>query len=276
MSNERLTNRRCDGVSRREVLRAGGLAALGLTLPDLFRERARAGTTGRGKARSCILIWLDGGPTHLETFDPKPDAPVEVRGPFRPIATRIPGVQICEHLPRTAQILDKIALLRSITSPLGEHNLGSHYLLTGYKPTPVLQYPSYGAVVAQTSEGTANLPPYVAVPDANPMAGAGFLPASSAPFAVGGDPSKPDFRVRDLTSFTGVTDARQGRRQSFRAALDQFSALTEKADVGRGDPHFEQARRLLTSTDARRAFDLSQEKSEVRARYGSRMLGQSC
>ncbi|HKB36117.1 MAG TPA: DUF1501 domain-containing protein [Gemmataceae bacterium] len=265
---------RCDGITRRELLRAGGLAALGLTVTDWLR--LRAAPPARDRAAACILVWLDGGPSHLDTFDPKPDAPSEVRGPFKTIATNVTGVRICEHLPRTAKLMDRIALIRSITSPLGEHNLGSHYLLTGYKPTPVLQYPSYGAVVVKVRGSDDALPPYIAVPDYNTMAGQGYLPGSCRPFAVGGDPSKPDFKVRDLSPHAGISTARLDRRQNFRQAFDGFRRQVEETGLGEGDAEFQQAYRLISSPKARQAFDLSREKREVRDRYGPRTIGQSC
>ncbi len=268
-------DRRCDGVTRRELLRAGGLTALGLTVSDWLRLCAAAPGKDRG-ATACILIWLDGGPSHLDTFDLKPDAPAEVRGPFKPAATKVPGMQICQYMPLTAKVMDKVAVLRSVTSPLGEHNLGSHYLLTGYKPTPVLQYPSYGAVVAKVRGGTDELPPYVAVPDYNAMAGEGYLPGTCRPFAVGGDPSKPDFRVRDLDAYPGVGAGRLERRQSFREAFDNFRKDVEETGRGEGDAEFRQAYRLISSAKARQAFDLAREPRAVRERYGPRTIGQSC
>src|SRR5262245_51874355 len=144
-------------MDRRDCLRIGSLTALGLTLGD----RVRLGA-GEPKAKSCILVWLDGGPSHLETFDLKPDAPAEVRGPFQPIKTAVRGMEICELLPNTAKVVDKIAIVRSVTSPLGEHGLANHYLFTGYKPSPVLQYPSLGSVVAEVRGGRHTLPPYTA------------------------------------------------------------------------------------------------------------------
>jgi hypothetical protein len=258
-------------LPRRDALRIGALTALGLTLPG----RLRAVTGKPPRAKSCILLWLDGGPSHLETFDLKPDAPVEVRGPFRPIPTAVPGVQVCELLPNTARVADKVAVVRSVTSPLGEHGLANHYLMTGYKPSPVLDYPSYGAVVAHTRGGRPTLPAYVAVPDYRPTAGAGFLGAEARPFAVGGDPAKPDFRVRDLDFYPGVTAGRAERRRAFVEQLDRFQRATE-ADPPAADPEFEQAYRLVTSPEAKKAFDLSAEKAAVRARYGPRTIGQSC
>jgi hypothetical protein len=263
---------RCDGVTRRDALRVGALTALGLTLPGLFRLRAADAKVPR--AKSCVLLWLDGGPSHLETFDLKPDAPSEVRGPFRPIDTAVPGVRICELLPNTARVADRIAVVRSVTSPLGEHGLANHYLMTGYKPSPVLDYPSYGAVVSHTRGGRPTLPAYVAVPDYRPTAGSGFLGAAARPFAVGGDPAKPDFRVRDLDFYPGVTAGRVERRRAFLSQLDQFQRATETDPPS--DPEFEQAYRLVTSPEAKRAFDLSDEKPAVRAKYGPRTVGQSC
>jgi hypothetical protein len=257
------------------MLRVGGLTALGLSLSDWFRLRAAAGEKPSARAKSCILLWLDGGPSHLETFDLKPEAPGEVRGPFQPIATNVSGVQICELLPNTARIADKLAIVRSVTSPLGEHGLANHYLLTGYKPSPVLEYPSYGAVLAHVRGGQHMLPPYVAIPDYKSTAGSGFLGAVHRPFVVGGDPANPDFRVRDLDFYPGVTAGRMERRREFVSQLERFQQAVE-AGPPKSDPAFEQAYRLVTSPQAKQAFDLSQEKAAVRARYGSRTVGQSC
>jgi hypothetical protein len=255
------------------MLRVGGLTALGLSLFDWCRLRAGAKPSGRAKA--CILLWLDGGPSHLETFDLKPDAPSEVRGPFQPIPTNVPGTQVCELLPNTARIADKIAIVRSVTSPLGEHGLANHYLLTGYKPSPVLEYPSYGSVLAHVRGGRHTLPPYVAIPDYRATAGSGFLSAAHRPFAVGGDPAKPDFRVRDLDFYPGVSPARMERRREFVGQLERFQKAVE-AGSPESDPGFEQAFRLVTSPESKQAFDLTQEKAAVRARYGPRTIGQSC
>ncbi|HVJ66366.1 MAG TPA: DUF1501 domain-containing protein [Caulifigura sp.] len=265
---------RCDGVSRRDVLRVGTLTALGIGLADGSRWQSAIAAAGRRTAKSCILLWLDGGPSHLETFDLKPEAPSEVRGPFSPIATRIPGAHICELLPRTAEVCDRLAIIRSMTSPLGEHGLANRYLLSGYKPSPVVEYPSYGAVVTHLGREKPVLPPYVAIPEAR-SAGAGFLGAACEPFVTGGDPSRPQFRVRDLDFFPGVDESRIHRRREFLAEFDRAQADFE---AGRppADSSFDRAYRLVTSADAKQAFDLSSEPAEVRARYGPRMFGQSC
>ncbi|MXV72910.1 DUF1501 domain-containing protein, partial [Candidatus Poribacteria bacterium] len=215
--------KRCDGISRRDFLRVGGLTALGLGLGDFFHlQRAFASTnTPTAKAKSCILIWLDGGPSHLETFDPKPDAPQEVRGPLRTTPTNLTGVRISECLEQTADIMDKIAIIRSMTSPLGEHSLGTQYLMTGYKPTPALEYPTFGATVAyiksQNSKNASGdvltaLPPNIAVPNfTGQVSGSGYLPSATRPFSVAGNSNKGDFndrsggfKVRDLDFYQGI------------------------------------------------------------------------
>jgi hypothetical protein len=268
-----LISRRCDGITRRDTLRVGSMAAFGLGLghwPGLLC----AAEQPAAKARSCILLWLDGGPSHLETFDLKPNAPAEVRGPFQAIATNCDGIQISELLPETATICDKLAIVRSMTSPLGEHGLANHYMLTGYKPSPVLDHPSFGSVVAHVRGGKPILPPYVAIPEAR-QAGAGFLGQAYEPFVTGGDPSRPEFRVRDLEYFPSVDEARLQRRYEFLAEFDAVRARVESSDLP-SDGRFERAYRLVTTPAARQAFDLSAEPANVRGRYGPRMFGQSC
>lgn len=258
---------------RRDLLRCGLLAPLGLGLADWFRCHDAAAALP-ARAKHCILLWLDGGPSHLETFDLKPQAPVEVRGPFQTIATHVAGIDISELLPQTARVAEHIAVIRSLTSPLGEHGIANHYLLTGYPPTPALEYPSMGAVVARERPGPQALPPYIAVPDFRPQAGAGYLGTACEPFATGGDPAHPDFQVRDLDLFPGVTAQRLARRQRLLADWDRTQQAVES--VAPADPGFARAFRLVTSPAAKEAFDLRRESDTVRARYGPRTFGQSC
>jgi len=256
---------RIDFLGRRDFVRIGGLTAFGLATSDNTGRLANgASPTQQPRAKSCILIWLDGGPSHIDTFDPKPDAPAEVRGPFGTIATRMPGVRFSEMLTKTAAISDRLAIIRSMTSPLGEHGLANHYLLTGYHPSPVLQYPSYGAVVSherQTSRSSV-MPPYVAVPESRSM-GAGYLGGQHEPFITGGDPANRDFEVRDLKFFKDVDLTRINRRRDFLTAFDE-------------DDRYDRAYGLITSPEARSAFDLASEPESVRSRYGPRTFGQSC
>lgn len=265
---------RCDGLKRRDALRIGCLTSFGLGLTDLFRQQATASDSRLARARSCILLWLDGGPSHLESFDLKPHAPAEVRGPFQPINTNVAGIQISELLPETAKVTDKLAIIRSMTSPLGEHGIANQYMLTGYKPTPVLQYPSYGSVVANLNAAPPVLPSYVAIPEAR-SAGSGFLGRQYEPFVTGGDPSKPDFKVQDLDFFPGLDEVRLRRRDAYLKEFDRTQEDFEIRDLPKDDA-FDRAFRLVTSPEAKSAFDLSREPEKVRARFGPRMFGQSC
>ncbi len=295
MTTQNVSYRRCDGVTRRDLLRVGGLTALGLGLGDLFRLQ-RAATAGdatasdtaakgsrTSRAKSCVLIWLDGGPSHLESFDLKPDAPAEVRGPLQPIATKLPGVHVSECLPQTAKILDRLAIIRSMTSPLGEHNFGTHYMMTGYKPTPVLEYPAYGAVLSQLrgdadDSSTSVLPPNIGVPEfrvgGGKFSGGGYLPAQTRPFSVGGDPAKPDFKVRDLNIGQGLDLTRLDRRRNFTRQFDRLSRTLDQTP--HADPDLERAFRLIASPQAQQAFRLEDEPRQVRQRYGGRTIGQCC
>ena len=273
---------RCDGFQRRDLLRVGGLTSLGLGLGDLFRLRrpasAEDSTTLSRRAKSCILIWLDGGPSHLETLDLKPDAPKEVRGPLKSIATKLPGVRISECLPKTAMILSEVAIVRSMTSPLGEHNFGTHYLMTGYKPTPVLEYPTFGAVLSHVHPHPGILPPGIAIPSfrvgGSRLTGGGYLPSETRPFSLGSDPAKSDFKVRDLDLYKGIDLDRLNRRRQFITALDNFSRSADSAPST--DPDLERAYRLVTSADAKTAFNLHDEPREIRQRYGNKSIGQCC
>ncbi len=266
---------RCDGMHRRDFLQAGCLNALGLGAFSLPRRLRGDGQGRPPRAKSCILIWLDGGPSHLEMWDPKPQASEEVRGPFRAIGTNVPGIHISELLSQTAQQADKLAIVRSVTSPLGEHGLANQYLLSGYKPTPVLDYPSYGAVLARLRAGNSVLPANIAIPEIG-AAGAGFLGSSFQPFSTGGDPSKADFQVNDLNFFPSVDESRLQRRRQFLAEFEAAQRKVEEGGAAPEDPVFDQAFRLMTSPGAKSAFDLSQEPEQVRARYGPQMFGQSC
>lgn len=278
--------RRCDGVCRRELLHVGGLSAFGLGVSDWFAAQnamaAKAGGEGvaglSAPAKSCILIWLDGGPSHLDLFDLKPDAPKDIRGPFSPIATNVPGIEICEQMPRTAKLMDNVALVRSMTSPLGEHNFASHYLLTGYKPNRALTYPSLPSVQKHLFPSQTAIPSNVAIAKPNGMIGSGYLPESTMPFVVQGDPSRPEFRVKDLELPSGMSTLRLQRRREFRNAVDAFSRQTETrlAESDKSDTAFDQAFRLVQSSEARAAFDLTQESQSDRNRYGRHLIGHGC
>lgn len=264
-------------VGRRELLRIGSLAGLGLSLPTLFANSAPAATKAKTVfqkvARSCILIWLDGGPSHIDTFDPKPNAAREVRGPFNAIQTRLPGIEISELFPELACRMDQVSLVRSVTSPLGEHNLGAQYMLTGYQPSPVLAYPPLISVLSEKMQQQASLslPHSIAVPNFDVgggiINGHGFLPASTAPFSLNADPATADFKVNHLALPDSLTANRLRRRAEFRQLLQ---SNTQR------DPLMEQAFSVLSSSEAEQAFDLTREPQQIRSRYGPRTIGQSC
>ncbi|MEW4486786.1 DUF1501 domain-containing protein [Thalassoglobus sp. JC818] len=271
--------------TRRNALQVGALTAFGLSFGDALRLQrlsSAADSQTPQPAKSCILIWLDGGPSHLETFDLKPNAPSEVRGPLESISTSLPGIGISECLPKTATLLNEIAIIRSMTSPLGEHNLGTHYMMTGYKPSSVLEYPTFGGVSAHLLNSESVLPPNVAVPDfrvgGGKLSGGGYLPIQTRPFSLGADPSKPDFRVRDLRISRGLTLDRLNRRRHFTTELDRMNSIAngQRSSSNVVDPDLERAFDLISSSEAQAAFNLQDEPAEVRSRYGPKSVGQSC
>jgi hypothetical protein len=272
--------RPCGGPNRREVLQIGTLGFLGLSLADWFRLRAAAGsqTAQSATAKNCILIWLAGGPSHLDTFDPKPKAPADVKGEFKPIATSVPGLTISEVLPNLAKVMDSVTLIRSMTSPESDHGRAAHHLLTGYRPMPALVYPAYGSVVSKTRESIRSaLPRYVAVPDSPLFASSGYLTPAYDPFSVSGDPNQPGFRVRNLTPPDRLTLERLIRRRDMVRKLDTFSQDVPPTPLTTSRDQFsENAYGLLTSTAAQAAFKISAESDKTRDRYGRTTFGQSC
>ena len=269
-----MTTLRCDGIARRNFIRVGGLTALGLGMGNFFQLQraiaAKSSAEKAPKAKSCILIWLDGGASHLDTFDPKPEAPSEIRGPFDSVATKLTGVRISEHLPRTAKLMDKLALIRSVTSPFGVHNFAVQYLMTGYKPTPALEYPTIGSVIAHMQTETSMLPSNITIPDLisrdAAALGNGFLPNSTKHFSLGSDPGKSNYKVRDLDFYRGLDVARLNRRRTIVNALNEYGDLKSKIE-GQSDPDLERAYNLIASAEDKAAFDISKEPTKVRERY---------
>ncbi|MCA9066261.1 MAG: DUF1501 domain-containing protein, partial [Planctomycetaceae bacterium] len=225
-------------LPRRRALQLGLPGAFaGLTGSSLLNAAQTASpklrAAGPGTARRCILIWLDGGPSHLETFDVKPDAPQEVRGPLEDIATSVPGIRVSECLPEFSRRMEHFAVIRSMTSPLGEHNLGTHYLQTGYPPTAALEYPAFHCVATSLRENASALPGNIAIPEFR-VAGArftghGFLPKQFAPFSSGGDPAAADFQVRELSLRSGLTTDRLEQRREFARAFRTIQQSQENA-----------------------------------------------
>jgi hypothetical protein len=272
----------CEKFHRRDFLRVGVLSLLGLSLSKYYAladaaKKAQPMAHTSGTADSAILIWLAGGPSHLDTFDPKPDAPLEIRGNFKAIDTRAGGIQVSEHLPHIADQMDKLCLVRSMTSPTGAHEIGTHYMLTGFLPLPGFAVPSYGAVASHLLGPRSALPPYISVQQPGSEMGAGFLGAALNPFCPGGDPASRNFQVRDLDSPANMTPQKLERRKALREAVDSAFKQHEKgSDTARAvDSFYERAYTLLSSTEARSAFDLKKEKDELRDAYGRNSFGQS-
>jgi hypothetical protein len=268
-------------TSRRDFLTVGAVAGVGLTLADVLRmESARAEQKNydfiEAKAKSVIHIYLPGGCAHQETWDPHPLAPIEYRGDLKPIPTALPGVQFSQYLSKTAKVADKITVIRSMTHGEAAHERGTHNMFTGYRPSPALKYPSMGSVVSHEYGPRQNLPPYVCIPNQpNEFAGTGYLSSSFAPFSLGADPASGGFKVRDLTLASGVDDSRFARRRSALDAVNEYFHAKEKSDaINAMDTFYERAYNLISSKEAREAFNLSAESEKVRNEYGMTDAGQ--
>ena len=272
-------------TSRRDFLQLGLGTLLGGGLASALRARdpERAATA---EAKACILIWMDGGPTHFETFDPKPDAPEEYRGEFKTVATKTPGVFLSEHMTQLAGMFDKLAVVRSIRHDQGNHGAGNHYMMTGAPPRIpvgcgafVSFHPSLGSVVAHEKPAPVGLPSYFSLPSMTRSGGPNFLGAKYAPFVADGDPNSPGFRVRDVALPAGITEGRFADRGSLRNDVDRFQRFLDKAA---GDPavaldeHYLQANELMRSKEAQAAFRIGGEPPKVRDRYGRNSFGQRC
>jgi hypothetical protein len=273
---------KCPGnrFERRGFLTVGALGGLGLSLGDYFRmQQARADIKNyeskEGVAKSVIYIFLPGGMAHQETFDPKPFAPVEYRGPLGSIDTNVTGVKVGELLPHTAKVADKLAICRSMTHGEAAHERGTHNMFTGYRPSPALQYPSMGAVVSHEFGPRNNLPPYVCIPNQpNEFAGTGYLSSSYAGFSLGADPADGNFKVRDLTLPGGVDFERfDKRRRILDVVNDHFRTLEKSDSLDALDTFYSRAYSLISSEKAREAFDMTKEPDALKDQYGRNTAG---
>jgi hypothetical protein len=280
-------NYNCNGIGRRNFLQTGFSAIGGLAFSQILALRAKAAQE-RGKSSpdqiNCILVWLDGGPSHYETFDPKPDAPAEIRGEAKSIPTSVPGVHFSEHLPKLAKSFDKFTVVRSICHKDPNHGGGNHYMMTG-SPTPVPVgcgafvsfHPSIGSMVSNTRGVRSGLPAYMSLPSATRSGGPSFLGAQHAPFVIGGDPNNASFRVRDVAIPPEISEGRALTREQLRASLDRLQRIK---DTAAGDPtvgfdnFYAQGMELVTSTTAQAAFELSKEPDATRDLYGRHDFGQ--
>jgi hypothetical protein len=260
--------------TRRDVIRVGWLGGVGLTLGDYFRAQARAAEGGRkieAKAKSVIHVYLQGGFAHMDSFDPKPDSPAEYNGGvLGTVPTKLTGVRFSEHMAKTAQVADKLLVVRSMSHTEVDHGRGEHSMFTGYRPSPALTYPSIGSVTAHELGVRHNMPPYVVVPTAGSQyLNSGYLSNQYGPFALGGDPGRPGFAVRDLTLPNGVNDARFNARKEWKDLVDDHFAKTEKDDALTAmNSFYERAYGMLASPTVRDAFSLKGETEETKKRYG--------
>jgi hypothetical protein len=262
--------------SRREFMHVGFLGALGLTAGDVLRLQAESGPAAKeGKAKSVINIYLPGGSAHQESWDPKHLAPIEYRGPMGVVKTKLDGVYFSENMKRSAEIADKITVVRSMTHGEAAHERGTHNMMTGNRPSPALEYPSIGAVVSHEFGPRNNLPAYVAIPSVSGYGGTGYLGSAYGAFSLGSDPASGGFKVRDLTLPGGIDAKRFEQRRSMREVVDAHFSKVEKADVLDGmDSFYQRAYSMISSEKARAAFDIEAEKSELRDQYGRNSAGQ--
>jgi hypothetical protein len=271
----------CDGLTRRDFLRVGslGAGAVGLTLADLLPAEAAA----QSRDRSCILLFLVGGPSQLDTWDLKPGAPDTVRGPFQPIATSVPGIRICEHFPRMAQLADRYALVRSVhheAAPI--HETGHQLMQTGHLFRNGMEYPHYGAVLSHLKGPQNEVPPFVVLPTPIGNTGvsvshgqtAGYLGASHEPFFLRSD-SSGAFQVSDNRG-NPIDPARLKSRFDLLDAVDTAHRAFDADDTGRRNTAEDRAFQTLFSPRAKKAFDVAAESEDLRRRYGRNTFGQSC
>jgi hypothetical protein len=276
----------CHGHTRRSFLQAGSAGLAGLLLPNLVRMQAAGAVDERNaKIRNCITIFLVGSPGHVDTWDMKPDAPAEVRGKFKPTKTDVTGVQICEHFPLMAKMMKRVALIRSLHHKTGAtHENGQRWMMTGHDFNPDNIQPHAGSVISRVFGPKGDLPANVVLPGpigntgAGPLHGqqAGYLGSAHEPFFLNADPAKPDFKVGDLEVPAGSSAARLDARQRLLNQLDELQRRTESGSQQMHDSAYERAFRLLTSREAKAAFDLTNEPDKLRDRYGRNTFGQSC
>ena len=269
----------CDGIARRDFLRVGAITGFGLgfSLQNFLAHAASEATPLKGRAKAAIFVRLGGGPSHMDTFDLKPNAPDTHRGEFKPIATNVPGVEISEHLPKLAKCADKFAILRGVSHTLAAHELGSLYMGTGNRPLPSLSFPCFGSVVSKELGGSPELPAFVAVPSQgnNPT---GYLGVEYGPFDTGSAPQAGKaMEIRGL-ALRGVTMEDVDRRQDLVNRYDKaFGEFAKEDKILAGMDEFgRKAYAMMRSTKAREAFDLSKESSNMTGLFGNDQFSQSC
>lgn len=276
--------------SRRAMLRIGGAGVLGLTMPKLM-QAAESGTSFKPRAKSVIFLFQWGGPSQLDTFDMKPDAPSTIRSPYRPISSSADGIQVCELLPEMAKRMHHVSLIRTMTHTMKNHASAGYYALSGHEPPSDDQrlrdsldlYPAYGSVVDHLAPNTNGMPTFVAYPhvirDGSivPAQHASFLGKRHDPLLVLEDPNDPNFNLPELSLPNGLSVERMQRRRELQKLVDQQARLLDFSAEAQGfDDYYQRAISMLTSGEVRSAFDLSDEADAIRDRYGRTSYGQSC
>jgi hypothetical protein len=280
-----------DSFPRRKLLQIGGSGFLGLNALPFLRAAERSGTAPRGRTKSVIFLYQFGGPSHLDTFDLKPEAPDGIRSRFGSISSSLPGLPVCEHLPETAKVMHKVTLIHSVHHTMKNHNSASYYALTGHAP-PVDDirlrdsqelFPAYGSVVDRFAPNAGGMPTFVAYPHVirdgavTPGQHASFLGKRHDPLLVTDDPADADFRLPELSLPASLDVARLQDRRALQEIVNrQTRELDDSAEVRGVDAYYQKALTMLNSPRVRDAFDLSQEPAEVRDRYGRTTYGQSC
>ncbi|HTU17825.1 MAG TPA: DUF1501 domain-containing protein [Gemmataceae bacterium] len=277
-------------LSRRHLLQVGGLGLLGLHLPELLRA-AEHGRKHKARARAVIFLHQWGGPSHHDSFDMKPSAPDAIRGEFKPIASNLPSVPVCERLPGMTRVMNKVTLVRTLHHTMKNHNSAGYYSLSGYAPPTDDQrlrdssdlFPAYGSIVDKLAPARAGVPTFVAYPhtisdgSTTPGQHASFLGKAHDPLFINQDPNSPDFRLPELSLPDNLSLERLGNRREMLRLIDRQTELLDFSAKARGiDAHYERAMTMLSSPAIKKAFDLSAEPDGVRDRYGRTTYGQGC
>lgn len=290
MATRRRKRKFCDGLARRDFLKVGttGLGAMGLNLPLAQLLQAESSKTDPDKGDiSLIYVFLKGGLSTIDTFDMKPEAPDTIRGPFQPRSTNVPGIQICDLLPKIAGTMDKFSLIRSFGHRNAGHGPADHYMLTGYHPAagfdaglkPNNQHPSVGSVIANKLGPRGSIPPYVCLPTMPNSGSAAYLDPKAVPFTIDADPASPSFKVPDLQPPLAIDATRLDDRRGLLSQVDRFQKTAEQrsnADANQLGVFAERANDLMTSKAAKNAFNIHAENPKLREEYGPDTLGQSC
>ena len=276
----------CSGINRRSFIQAGAAGMAGISLPAAMeREANGAIDLKKEKIKNCITLFLVGSPGHLDTWDMKPDAPADIRGKFKPISTNVPGIQICEHFPLMSQMMDKVALVRSLHHKTGaSHENGQRWMMTGHDFNANNPQPYMGSIVSRVFGPKGALPSSIILPDKIGNTGtstphgqaAAYLGSAHEPFFLGGDPARKEFKVANLVPPKGQTEFRIDARRKLLKQIDELQRRTETKTTKDFDTAYERAFNLLTSPKTKLAFDLTDEDDKVRDRYGRNTFGQSC